>query len=416
MKYLSAVGRLISTSLCLKHWEKIQNSKIVFKLLRSILLAFQPFTKKDTFILFDNLYEKNAECIDTYCLFKFMQERYIRSYYVLWKKNVAYEQLKSEGSRNVVVVKNTIHDEHNFEFFAKIWKHLFRAKAVITSFGDLNSTTTRFLYTNKHITYIHIGHGPILLKTFVLTTPYFSHSNYNKFLTCSNQEAAIFQRYGWKREDLPIIGLPRWDNLRREPQQKKTIFTMFTWRISFGAWNKNIFTTPLEKTMYSRNIKLFLADEKLQELLATYRITMQVALHHALLDQTNRRYKFNCKNVEIVPCERISRYIGKADLFVTDYSSIFFDFAFLNTPIVFYRPDFDDGELLELDKEDMINAQSKDNLLYNIYYDKDGAIRCIEKYIENNFILEEENRRKNNVLFSTKKNIKQKFISYLEDL
>jgi len=204
--------------------------------------------------------------------------------------------------------------------------------------------------------------------------------------------------------------------LRREPQQQKTIFIMFTWRTSFGRWNKNKFATPLGQTVYSRNIKAFLTDEKLQKLLKKNNIKIQVALHHALVNQTDGRYKFDCENVEIVPCENISQYIGKSDLFITDYSSIFFDFAFLNIPIIFYRPDFDDETLLELDKEDMANARSKDELLYNICYSKDKAIECIEKYIKNGFVLENENKQKNDALFSTKEKITEKFVNYLEKL
>ena len=407
---------LILVYLFRKYWKQIKNSKFCFNLLRGLVLLLQPFFKKDTYILFDNLYEVNAECVDTYCVFRYMQEHNIKSYYVVWKNNPFYEKLKSDGIKNIIVVKNSVHNHTDFEFFRKIWPFLLKTKAVITSFGDLNKKTTRFFYKNKYITYHHIGHGSTFLKTFILASSYLSHLKYNKFLVCSEREADIFQQYGWKKENLPVIGLPRCDNLHRELQQYKTIFIMFTWRTSFGRWNKSKFTTPLEQTVYSTNIKSFLTDERLQKILKKNNIKIQVALHHALVNQTDGRYKFDCENVEVVPCENISQYIGKADLFITDYSSIFFDFAFLDTPIVFYRPDFDDDTLLKFDRDDMANAKSKDDMLYNVCYDVETAVNCVEKYIKNGFILEEENKQKNNALFSTKENITEKFVSYLEKL
>ena len=64
----------------------------------------------------------------------------------------------------------------------------------------------------------------------------------------------------------------------------------------------------------------------------------------------------------------------------------------------------------------MKNAKSKDSFLYNICYDNNEVIQCIEKYIKNGFVLEDENKRKNSCLFSTKENITQKFVNYLKKL
>ena len=105
---------------------------------------------------------------------------------------------------------------------------------MITSFGGLNKNLTNFLFENEHIQYININHGATLLKVFVLTTGYLSPRQFNKFLVSSEQEAEIFERYGnWERQNLIKIGMPRWDLLKKEKTEKKTIFIMFTWRVFF---------------------------------------------------------------------------------------------------------------------------------------------------------------------------------------
>ena len=393
-------------------------NKKKFKFLRKIFLKLQPFFKKDSYILFDNLYEANAECIDTYCVFQYMQKHGIKSYYVIWKENPLYKKLKKENKlKNILVMKRSCKEnmKNNFDFFFLTWRKLLRSKAVITSFGDLCPKITELLYKNKYISYIHSQHGSILLKTFILKCSYLSPLKYNKILISSTNEENIFTKFGWNKNNLIKIGLPRWDLLKKEPQTQKNIFMMFTWRNSFGKWNKN-FTTPLTETKYYKGIMAFIRSPKLQKLLQNNNVKLIYTLHHSLLNQCREKLDFSASHLEYVPCENISRYIGKADMFITDYSSLFFDFAFLHTPIVFYRPDFDDTTLNGYDRGDMEHAQTMDNKLFNICYSIDDTIFAIEKYIKNGFILEKENRQKADALFSTKKNITKKFVDYLEKM
>lgn len=399
---------------------KIQEylNKKKFKFLRKIFLKLQPFFKKDSYILFDNLYEANAECIDTYCIFQYMQKHGIKSYYVIWKENPLYKKLKKENQlKNILVMKRSCREniKNNFDFFFLTWRKLFSAKAVITSFGELNKKITELLHKNREISYIHTDHGSIFLKTFILSIGLFSPNKFNKFLICSETESKIFQRFGWDKNNLIKIGLPRWDLLKKEPQPQKNIFMMFTWRNSFGKWNTN-FTTPLTKTEYYKGIMAFIRNPKLQRLLKENNVKLIYTLHHSLINQCREKLDFSDSHLEYVPCENISQYIGKADMFITDYSSLFFDFAFLHTPIVFYRPDFDDTTLNENDRGDMEHAKTMDNKLFNICYTIDGAVAAIEKYIKNGFVLEVKNCQKADALFSTKKNITQKFVAYLEKM
>ena len=214
---------------------KLTNFK--FKFYSVIFLKIQTFFKKDTYILFDNLYEKDAECIDAWCVFQYMQEHNVKSYYVLWKENPLYKELKEKNRlKNIIALDRSSKDDikHNFDFFFISFKQLLRAKYVITSFGGLNKNLTNFLFENEHIQYININHGATLLKVFVLTTGYLSPRQFNKFLVSSEQEAEIFERYGnWERQNLIKIGMPRWDLLKKEKTEKKTIFIMFTWRVFF---------------------------------------------------------------------------------------------------------------------------------------------------------------------------------------
>lgn len=384
-----------------------------FRLARTFLLVLQSFFPKNTYILFDNLYEKNAECIDTWCIFQYMQKHNIRSYYVLWKENPMYQKLKGKKAlKNIIVLQESC--KWKWEFFYKVYWYLVRTKAVITSFGELHPKITSFLYKNKYINYIFIDHGTIFLKLLPLSTNYIHPGKFNQLLISSETERRICLAYNWKNENLIHIGLPRWSQLKRLPHKQKSIFMMMTWRHTFGRWNAKKFHTPLQETAYYKGINSLIQSKRLQNLLQKHNIRLTYTLHHSMLNQITQADKAYFHNIEYVPSENISQYIKTSDLFITDYSSLFADFLFINTPVCFFRPDFHDVSLLAIDRQDMQWASSKDKDLFNICYNVEETINCIEKYIQNGFILEPENIKKANLLFGTKEKIMEKFIAYLE--
>jgi CDP-glycerol glycerophosphotransferase (TagB/SpsB family) len=382
------------------------------KLVIPLIELLQPLFPKDTYILFDNLYEKNAECIDTWALFQYLREKKLRAYYVLWRENPFYQQLKKERRLDHVLITRW-NLKHNSGFLTKTFPHILRTKYVITSFGDLFGRTNKFLFDNKYIIYINTSHGSIFLKTFVLECGYVSSEKYNKFLIANDVEKEIFTRYEWHEKDLVKTGLPRWDLLKHMPHEQKTIFVMFTWRTSFMPSRRREYPYKIKDSVYFNKISEFLQHPALHELLAAHHVHLKVALHHALLDQGNSQMsKF--ADVEMVEPTGISKQIGVTDLFITDYSSIFFDFAYLNIPIIFYRPDFDDTTLIKWDRDDMEHSKTKDELLYNVCYDPQKAVTLIKHYIEMNFVLEKENREKNARLFDFPKNIRENLTNLLE--
>lgn len=393
--------------------------RVNFIFFKIIFLSLQPFFKKDTYILFDNLYEQNAECVDTWCVFQYMQKHNIKSYYVIWKENPLYKKLEKEKKlKNIIVLKNSskLNKKYNFEFFFQTFFKLLTTKVVITSFNGISRLITKFFYKNKYITYLNINHGTTLLKTFVLESGYLGCKSYNKFLVSSNEEYKIFQRYGWKKENLIKIGLPRWDNLKKVKSKQKIIFVMFTWRYSFAEWNKDKFTTPIKETIYYQQIYSLLHHDFLHTLLEQNNIKLIYTFHHSMINQCSNSENLKFSNIQYVPSENISQYIGKVDLFITDYSSLFFDFAFLHTPIIFFRPDLNDTSLVKYDRDDLLNAKAKDHLLFNVCYNIDGVLRNIQKYIKNSFVLEHYNCKKADKLFFTKKYITRKLVAYLENL
>ena len=107
----------------------------------------------------------------------------------------------------------------------------------------------------------------------------------------------------------------------------------------------------------------------------------------------------------LVNSREINSVIKKSDLLITDYSSVWGDFFFLNKPVIFYRPDIDDKQLISRDREDIEFALKSDDLLFNITSSELELITNIQKYINNNFSLEPDFINKQNSMFYYKKDI-----------
>ena len=351
----------------------------------------------ERFILcFDNLGDSITEAIDTYTFFKWLQENNIPSKYVIHPQNILAPKLI--GNKDVII--------SNYKnFFINCADILAKSKCVVTSFGLYDNKLNKSIKKLPWLNYIFIGHGPTLLNIY--SVKFYSQSNFDYIASNLTSTPSIYsKRHLWKDKQI-LCGLPRWDNLKRISHKTKNIFIFFTWR-------KSIEKYPTSHKIYQERILKFLNSPKLNALLQENNITLNIALHHAML--LNGANIDIPENVHLTPTTDISRIIGTTDLMITDYSSIMFDFMFLDIPTLFYR--FDD-DVHYPDKRDNLNAKSAkshDHELYNVFYDEDAVLKKIEYYINHNFELEPEYKKINDSLFWERENICQHLYDALQKL
>ena len=157
-------------------------------------------------------------------------------------------------------------------------------------------------------------------------------------------------------------------------------------------------------------------NKKLEGILQQHNIKLIYGVHHALYNQSHLNWKISSRNIEIADVQNISKYIRTTDLFITDYSSIVFDFMFLDIPVIFYKLDFKDIHLHNVDKMSINNFNSCQKYIYNCTEDEDELIIKIKEYVDNGFKLEDDKRIQNDKFFYFKDNIAERLCAKLEKL
>ena len=384
------------------------NEDIKFIILRTIFNIMQKFISSNGYICVDNLYERHASCIDTYTIFQYLQSKHKRSKYIIWRDNLSFNDIIKNKKDLIVLKQPSYPEQSSYYFLRKTFFSLLTCRYFISSFyGSLPTEYRKFIKNNKKIKLVGVGHGPVLLKTLVFSYPFCQETEWDLYLISSENEKRLFIEHNWPKKKLLKCSLPRFDACRNIYHKNKKIFMMFTWRLTFEKDKEKIL-----QSKYLYNIFHLLNNKEFREYLDKNNVEIVLGVHHALIDICGLNINFPCK---MANPNKLIEVINSSDLFITDYSSIFWDSAYLNHPCIFYRLDNDDRYLLDIDKLDIQNAEQQNSKLYNICYTENELISKIKFYVSQDFKLEKKYITKMSKYFYTKRNNTKKFINLLEN-
>ena len=177
-------------------------------------------------------------------------------------------------------------------------------------------------------------------------------SPFDLFVTAAQREQAfIVERFGYLPEEVINVGFPRYDKLSRGGEnhdKEKWILFMPTWRRYLNDLARDDKQYVMEakntfkQSQYYQAIQSFIQDKKLETLLKEEGYKMIVVTHHGM-----NRFKdaFSCVDgIEIYSSEEvvIAELLKKAEIFITDYSSIHFDSAYLGNINLYYQFDVEE--------------------------------------------------------------------------
>ena len=145
----------------------------------------------------------------------------------------------------------------------------------------------------------------------------------------------IRDNYGYSNNEVQYLGFARFDNLH-DFRTRNQIMFMPTWR----TWLSDISDEQFKTTQYFRIINDLLHSRQLLKILEKNDLTFVLRLHPRMQQISDC---FSCSSKHIIIADShvdIQDLLKESVLLITDYSSVFFDFAYMNKPIIYYQFDY----------------------------------------------------------------------------
>ncbi|MGV3274728.1 CDP-glycerol glycerophosphotransferase family protein [Staphylococcus sp. 11261D007BR] len=261
-------------------------------------------------------------------LFKWLREHtHIEAYYVIDELSQDYDKIKE--------------DPHVLRFGSQAhFEVVSRAKVLICT-HDLENIvpfkTAAPFWNYKDTVKVFLQHGIMGRKNVEYHKQYYQvpFDLFNVTSTKEKENVAMAQ-LGYDDAEVAVTGLSRFDRLPLQPERKLTkILLMPTWR----DWLNSDFA--FENSDYLKRYLDLINDPTLLAFLEEHDLELNFYPHYRAqsffqqyVDEMNARIHF----VELGE-RTVQDLLIEHDLLITDYSSVSFDFSYMNKPVIFYHFD-----------------------------------------------------------------------------
>jgi len=339
------------------------------KISRWVWLLRPFYAKRNIWIVGERPYKAQ----DTgYYFFKYMRENYPEKevYYVIENDSPELRNIESYG--NILYYKSMKHI-----------KYILMAKRIISSHHPdyLYPLRTKEFLKKVKAKKVFIQHGVLGTKNiehfYGKDSPSFST---DLFLVSSDYERDIvINDFGYRPDEVMVTGLSRFDSLfAQDVKIKRQLLIIPTWR----EWL--VQEDQFLKSEYYRRYKELVSNSTLHYIAKKYNFEIVFCLHPNMQKFTPY---FKDSHIKIIKQGEVDvQYLLKeSSMMITDYSSVAFDFSFLNKPIIYYQ----------FDRERFIGKRGShldlnNDLPGDIVTEMDEIIFLIEKYAQSNFKMKDE--------------------------
>ncbi|WP_309232066.1 MULTISPECIES: glycosyltransferase [unclassified Bacillus (in: firmicutes)] len=249
------------------------------------------------------------------------------------------------------IIDKECNDYKNIENLGNIiqfgsFKHTFYLLICNKTINSYSETANMYTEEYKHILKyypewqqnkkIFIQHGVIGVSrvNHVLNK---NRMGYSLFVVSSQFEKDhIVKEFGYAEDEVIVTGLARWDALQDESKGNE-ILLMPTWR----SWIKT--KEQLMESKYWKTYMSFLKSKKLHQILEEQDLTLTFFPHYQTQKFGAEMPVFH-ERIKVVKQgeETVQSLLKRHRLLITDYSTVSFDFAYMDKPVIFYQFDYDD--------------------------------------------------------------------------
>lgn len=353
--------------------------------------------------------EREDEARDNgYHMFKYIRENYpeIKIFYIIKKNSMDLKKIKNLG--NII----------DFGSLKHILYYFMAEKQISTHINGFYPNEKAYRIFNKILPIkskiVFLQHG--IIKDYLKGAT----SNYvdlDLFVCGAAPEFKyISDNYGHDKSVTKYLGLARFDLLHNQ-QTEKQILLMPTFRMDFYIYPDDEINEEKENyflnTTYYKRYQSLINNTELNQLLKKYNINLVFYPHyevHRYIHLFHSKYS----NVTIANknSNDVQKLLKESKLLITDYSSVYFDFAYMEKPIIYYQ--FDYKEYREVQYKEGYFSYSKDGF-GPVIESEHTLIEEIYKLQKNDFLMGNlyKNRKENFFILNDTENRKRNYEAIL---
>ncbi|WP_406250488.1 glycosyltransferase [Streptomyces cyaneofuscatus] len=164
-------------------------------------------------------------------------------------------------------------------------------------------------------------------------------TSYDLIVAAGRQEREYLALEAGFGDRAVLAGLPRFDALRREATERPRILLMPTWRqwIVTASYKKAAgpAKTAFTQSEYFRFYRSLLSDRRLAEALEHFGVDLEFFPHYEIRPHLHH-FRLDSPAIQVADpkTRNVQQAMKECSLMVTDYSSVFFDVAYMGIPLV----------------------------------------------------------------------------------
>jgi CDP-glycerol glycerophosphotransferase (TagB/SpsB family) len=324
-----------------------------------------------------------------YHFFKYMNKEHqeIKTIYAIDFDCKDYQLVKSIGK---VIKWGSL--KHYFYYMACTYN--------VSSHKDGNPN--QFIFTILHL-YLNLFNNRVFLQHGITkdNIPMFYQENtkFKLFICGAKKEYEyITKNFHYNKNEVVYTGFARFDNLIDFEVNDKQIAIIPTWRNWLGR-ETNALTKEQNflETEYFIKWNSLLNNKKLIDYINQNNINI-IFYPHIMMQKFVNNFETKSSNIKILKAneKNIQELLKESVMLITDYSSVFFDFAYMKKNINYYQFDYE-----EYRKKQMPEGyfDYKENGFGPVFETEDDLVNNIIKLIDNKFKVDEKYKQRMDEFF-----------------
>lgn len=313
-----------------------------------------------------------------YVLFKHIRMKYPKEkvYYVIKKG--------SPEKQNVAHLGQVV----NYQSLKHIWLSLVANNIVTSHHHELIYPLKVNMFKEKmQVTKYYLGHGVKAMKNVVKNYGKNAADFHTDYMIVSSEKEKeiVIRDYGYQPTEVLVTGMPRFDTLFNETiTPKKQLLIIPTWR------NWLLSEELFFESDFFRSYSDLLNEEALHDVAKNKNMDIVFCMHVNML-KYNKYFQHPNVRTIIQGEENVQDLIKESALMITDYSSVAFDHAFLNKPVIFYQ--FDRARFLGNAK---VHINFEQDLPGEIVNNDTHLLQLIKEYENRGFQIKKEYKERAN--------------------